>query len=111
MSDKQNSAQQTIERVFNLPEKLTVGECSALHQQLSQLMQKRPLSSLTLDAEKVVTFDTAGIQLLLMVEQYCRRQFDITVQFKHVSDELLAGIDNLGLTETFSASILHPADA
>lgn len=111
MLEQQKMPQKAIERVFNLPEKLTVADCGVVHQQINLLIQKQTFSALTLDAEKLVQFDTAGIQLLLMVEQYCRRQFNITVQFTHVSDELLDGIDNLGLSEIFSTSTLNHVDA
>ncbi len=82
-----------------LPEKLTIVNVDALHEQFEPLLQES--AELILSAESVARVDTAGLQIMASVCQSLNKR-NISFTWSQVPECLREGAEQLGMAEMIS---------
>lgn len=106
MTTKASDDKKAAESLCRLSEQLTIGNCQSLYQTINKQLERDNLTRVILDLEKVQQFDTAGLQLLLVVKRHVTVRLKAEFVLMNVSQDIDQALALLGL----GFVIDHPED-
>ena len=93
-----------MESVIKLPDDCSISEIttmiSTLKEDMAQSKSKGESFALTVDLEKLGSFDAATLQMLLMLKQ-AEKAFDFQLNFLHATEELQMQLEQVGASYLF----------